>query len=189
MYSLGPSEFYVDVAMPFGKANSSKKFCAWTDLWFASFLSHFRRTVPFHAVLGSYVDDAFGGARTRAQAQLMVNTLTSVGLATATILNPKKTRGPATSLVILGLLYCSKTKTCRLGEDKQSKYLARIVAMVGSTSTSSKELEKLTGNLGFAAWVEPFCRPLLSCLYSAVVSDDPAARVPITHLMRSALSV
>ena len=80
--------------MPFGKANSSKKFCAWTDLWFASFLSHFRRTVPFHAVLGSYVDDAFGGARTRAQAQLMVDTLTSVGLATATILNPKKNPWP-----------------------------------------------------------------------------------------------
>ena len=119
----------------------------------------------------------------------VADTLTSVGLATATILNPKKTRGPATSLVILGLLYCSKTKTCRLGEDKQSKYLARIVAMVGSTSTSSKELEKLTGNLGFAAWVEPFCRPLLSCLYSAVVRDDPAARVRTTHLMRSALSV
>ena len=32
VYSLGPSEFYVDIAMPFGKANSSKKFCAWTDL-------------------------------------------------------------------------------------------------------------------------------------------------------------
>ena len=90
MYSLGPSEFYVDVAMPFGKANSSKKFCAWTDLWFAFFLYHFQRTVPFHAVLGSYVDDAFGGARTRARVQLMVDTLTSVGLATATILNPKK---------------------------------------------------------------------------------------------------
>ena len=28
VYSLGPSEFYIDLAMPFGKANSSKKFCA-----------------------------------------------------------------------------------------------------------------------------------------------------------------
>ena len=28
VYSLGQSEFYIDLAMPFGKANSSKKFCA-----------------------------------------------------------------------------------------------------------------------------------------------------------------
>ena len=28
VYSLGPSEFYIDLAMPFDKANSSKKFCA-----------------------------------------------------------------------------------------------------------------------------------------------------------------
>ena len=61
--------------------------------------------------------------------------------------------------------------------------------MVASTSTTSRELEKLTGNLGFAAWVEPFGRPLLSCFYSAVVNDDPSANVPITHLMRSALGV
>ena len=135
------------------------------------------------------MDDAFGGAQTRAQAKLMIDTLILIGRVTATIVNPDKTRGPATSLVILGLLYCSVSRTCRLGEDKQSKYLARIVAMVASTSTTSKELEKLTGNLGFAAWVEPFGRPLLSCLYSAIVNDDPSAKVAITHLMRSALDV
>ena len=175
--------------MPFGKANSSKKFCAWTDLWFTSFQSNLWRTVPFYVVLGSYVDDAFGGAQTREQAKLVVDTLVLIGCVTATIVNPEKTRGPATSLVILGLLYCSVSRTFRLGEDKQSKYLARIVAMVVSTSTTSKELEKLTGNLGFAAWVEPFGRPLLSCLYSAIVNKDPSAKVPITHLMRSALGV
>ena len=189
MYSLGPAEFYIDIAMPFGKANSSKKFCAWTDLWFTSFQSHLRQTVPFYVVLGSYVDDAFGGAQTREQAKLVIDTLVLIGCVTATIVNPGKTRGPATSLIILGLLYCSVSRTCRLGEDKQSKYLARIVAMVALTSTTSKELEKLTGNLGFAAWVEPFGRPLLSCLYSAIVNDDPSAKVPITHLMRSALGV
>ena len=135
------------------------------------------------------MDHAFGGAQTRAQAKLVIDTLVLVGRLTATIVNPEKTRGPATSLVILGLLYCSVSRTCRLGEDKQAKYLARIAAMVASTSTTSRELEKLTGNLGFAAWVEPFGRPLLSCLYSAVVNDDPSANVPITHLMRSALGV
>ena len=28
IYSLGPAEYYIDLAMPFGKANSSKHFCA-----------------------------------------------------------------------------------------------------------------------------------------------------------------
>ena len=28
VYSLGPQEFYIDLAMPFGKANSSKLFCS-----------------------------------------------------------------------------------------------------------------------------------------------------------------
>ena len=32
VYTLGPSEYYVDIAMPFGKANSSKLFCRWASL-------------------------------------------------------------------------------------------------------------------------------------------------------------
>ena len=30
VYSLGKNEFYIDLNMPFGKANSSKVFCRWT---------------------------------------------------------------------------------------------------------------------------------------------------------------
>ena len=41
VYTLGPSEFYIDIAMPFGKANSSKLFCRWTSLWFDSCLARF----------------------------------------------------------------------------------------------------------------------------------------------------
>ena len=32
IYSLGQSEYYIDLAMPFGKANSSKIFCRWASL-------------------------------------------------------------------------------------------------------------------------------------------------------------
>ena len=151
VYSLGRSEFYVDLAMPFGKANSSKKFCAWTDLWFSSFLSHFLKIVPFHAVLGSYVDDAFGGARRQTPSQIMVDTMLIVGRATATTFNTVKTRGPATRLVILRLLYCSMSQTCRLGEKKRSKYIDRVAALMRSSETKSKRLEQVTGNLGYAA--------------------------------------
>ena len=162
VYSFGQTEFYVHLAMPFGKANNSKKFCAWTDLWFSSFLSHFLKIAPFYAVLGSYVDDAFGGARKRSLAQMMIDTMMIVGRATATTFNTEKTRGPATRLIILGLLYCSVSQTCRLGEGKRAKYINRIAALLRSPVTSSKRLEQVTGNLGYAAWVDPFCRPLLS---------------------------
>ena len=40
--SLGPNEFYIDIAMPFGKANSSRVFCTWTTAWCESFKVHFQ---------------------------------------------------------------------------------------------------------------------------------------------------
>ena len=189
VYSLGPTEFYVDLAMPFGKANSSKKFCAWTDLWFSSFAEHFLRTVPFHSVLGSYVDDAFGGANSQARSKLMMETLTIVGRATATAFNTAKNRGPATALVILGLLYCSVTRSCRLGDAKRAKYMSRIWSMISTPVTTSKQLEQLAGNLCFAAWVEPFCRPLLSCVFSLVVQDKPTAQIIVPPFTLTALRI
>ena len=32
IYSMGPSEYYIDLTMPFGKANYSKLFCRWASL-------------------------------------------------------------------------------------------------------------------------------------------------------------
>ena len=189
VYSLGPGEFYIDLAMPFGKANSSKKFCAWTDLWFASFAHHFRRTTSFHSVLGSYVDDAFGGTNSRAHTQIMMETLAIVGRATDTKVNPAKSRGPATKLVILGLLYCSGSRSCRLGDAKRAKYMSRIQLAFSATVTTSKQLEQLAGNLGFAAWVEPFCRPLLSPVFSLVVQDKPATQIVIPPFTLTALRI
>ena len=130
--------------MPFGKANSSKLFCSWTDLWFASFHHHFSRAVPFHSVIGSYVDDAFGGTNTRQQTQHMIDTLVAVGQQTMTYFNKDKTRGPARSLVILGLLFCSISKSCRLGEDKRQKYTTRTTAHLAAPEMTSKLLEQLT---------------------------------------------
>ena len=175
--------------MPFGKANSSRHFCEWTDLWFSSFLHHFRRTHPFHAVLGSYVDDGFGGARTREHTQVMIDCLFEAGRATFTRFNAAKTRGPARSMVILGLLYCSVTQSCRLGEKKKSKYLSRIDAVMVASVTSSRLLEQLVGNLGFAAWVEPFCRPLLTFLFSHISRRSPKATITVTPLIMIALRI
>ena len=60
VYSLGPDEFYVDLSMPFGKANSSKIFCNWTSAWCFSFQFHFQKAYGIEISLSSYVDDFFG---------------------------------------------------------------------------------------------------------------------------------
>ena len=126
---------------------------------------------------------------TQKQTQLMLDTLLAVGQQTSSFFNMDKTRGPARSLVVLGLLFCSISKSCRLGKDKRQKYLSRVLALIAAQTTSSKALEQLVGNLGYAAWVEPFCRPLLSCLSLHIVRDEPSAPVPLSPLMVIALHV
>ena len=74
-----------------------------------------------------------------------------MGAATGTKFNISKTRGPATNLVILGLLYCSETRSCQVGSKKRTKYLARVTRLIMATSTTSKSLEQVVGNLGYAA--------------------------------------
>ena len=76
-----------------------------------------------------------------------------------------------------------------IGEEKRSKYIVRLAALMRSSETKSKRLEQVTGNLGYAAWVEPFCRPLLSCLYAAVAREEPSSQVSITPYMRKALRI
>ena len=189
VYSLGPAEHYIDMAMPFGKANSSKLFCQWTSLWFESCIVNFNKQVHSTAVLGSYVDDAFGGAVRRRVASELINYITLAGAQHGAIVNPDKTEGPATAMVILGLLYCSISKVCSLDPAKVIKYSKRINHILQTGHTTSKELEQLVGNLEFAAWVEPFGRPLLSFLSRNIFPDAPKRRVYLSSMMSVAMRV
>ncbi len=81
----------------------------------------------------------------------MIDWIYEIGAATGTTFNRDKTRGPATSLVILGLLYCSVSRSCRVGRKKRDKYLKRVTDLMLATSTTSKVLEQVVGNLGYAA--------------------------------------
>ena len=119
----------------------------------------------------------------------MIDWLYVVGHATGTVFNRPKTRGPATRLVILGLLYCSVTQSCRVGDKKREKYLSRICHLLQATTTSSKILEQLVGNLGYAAWVEPFGRPLLTFLAHQIDRRSPHSSVAISPMLRTALSI
>ena len=112
VYTLGPQEFYIDLNMPFGKANSSKIFCAWSSAWCQSFRHHFQNCYSMKISLSAYVDDFFGGpictasaGKDKSNAQLLLDTLIEFGRITNTHMNVQKCKGPATSLDILGILF------------------------------------------------------------------------------------
>ena len=140
-------------------------------------------------VLGSYVDDAFGGANSRERALLTMNTLTIIGKATGAEFNLDKSEGPARELVVIGLCYSSIRQTCRLGVDKREKYIGRIVQALTHKEVTSAFLSKLAGNLSFAAWVEPFCRPLLSSVFMLIVPDEPSTTIALPPFTRRALQI
>ena len=189
VYTLGPSEHYIDIAMPFGKANSSKLFCRWASLWFESCITRFNQTHHTEAALGSYVDDAFGGTTTRQTATELIHFITKAGDTMATVVNTSRTEGPATAMVILGLHYCSQTKICKLDPAKVIKYSHRLRSMLRAGHTTSKDLERLTGNLEFAAWVEPFGRPLLSFISREITPNRPRRLIILPYFTRVAMRI
>ena len=88
-------------------------------------------------------------------------------------MNVAKSEGPARSMVILGLLYKSISKICSLDPKKVLKYTEQIDTLIGQSWVTSKDLERMVGRLEFAAWVEPFGRPLLTFLSRYITPDQP----------------
>ena len=177
------------MAMPFGKSNSSKLFCRWASLWFESCIIRFNQIHGSSAVLGSYVDDGFGGATSRQLATKLIVFVTRTGAKLGAVVNVLKTEGPAPALVILGLHYCAQSAVCRLDPAKVAKYTGRLKALLAAGRATSKELERIVGNLQFAAWVEPFGRPLLSFIALGIIPDKPREVVRFTRLARVAMRV
>ena len=141
--------------MPFGKANSSKVFCFWVTNWCRAFRFHFQKRVAWDFALESYVDDIFGGAATFEQTLKLKNEIIATGYVTTAKANLKKCHGPCQELKILGMLYNAITKRCSLPPGKVIKYISRIDAIIGKNNCTSKEIEKLVGNLVWASYVEP----------------------------------
>ena len=105
------------------------------------------------------------------------------------VVNVSKTEGPASALVILGLHYCALSAVCSLDPANVAKYAVRLNALLAAGRATSKELERVVGNLQFAAWVEPFGRPLLSFIALGIVPDEPDKVVRFTRLARMAMRV
>ena len=189
VYPVGPTEYYIDLAMPFGKANSSKIFCRWASLWFTSCVSRFNTKYKARAVLGSYVDDGFGGDKDYSTAQALIRFVTDAGNRHGTLVNAAKTRGPAIAMVILGLQYHSMRKICSLDPAKVTKYSTHISELLMQNWVTSKDLERMVGRLEFAAWVEPYGRPLLTFLSSYIKLAYPQSTRPLTNMMMICLRV
>ena len=106
-------------------------------------------------MIKSYVDDIFGGALTKSQAAQLKNEIIRTGIVTSARANFTKCHGPAQRLKILGMMYDAVAKKCSLPSKKISKYINRINEILLKKQTSSKELERLVGNLVWASYVEP----------------------------------
>ena len=105
----------------------------------------------------------------------------------ATVVNTAKTEGPATVVVILSRHYCSQNKICKLDPAKVVKYSDRLSKMVRAGHATSKDLEQVTGNLEFAAWVEPFGRPLLSFISREISPNQLRHNVTLPYFTRAAI--
>ena len=151
VYSVGASEYYIDLCMPLSKANSSKVFCHWVTNWVKAFKSHHRQAVTYYFVLESYVDDVFGGATEEAHGLSLIQQLIAVGKLTTAVMNLLKCEGPAQELDILGLRYHAILRRVTITAGKQVKYLSKLRAVLSSFGVTSKDLEQLLGYLGFAS--------------------------------------
>ena len=66
-------------------------------------------------------------------------------------MNLIKCHPPAQIMEILGFLYDAVARSCRLSVEKQRKYVKRINDVLQFTHVRGKNLEKLVGNLTYAA--------------------------------------
>ena len=85
------------------------------------------------------------------KAKLLFDLLLAVGDLTGTVMNREKCHPPAQIMDILGFFYDSISRTCKLSKEKIRKYLLRIEHILKSSTVKFKHLEKLVGNLTYAA--------------------------------------
>ena len=175
--------------MPFGKANSSKIFCFWVQNWCRAFRYHFKKRVHQNFAIESYVDDIFGGADTKSQASQLKIEVIRTGIVTSARANFEKCLGPAQCLKILGMMYDAITKRCFLPPGKILKYITRINEILRRKEASSKEFERLVGNLVWASYVEPWGRPFLSALSSKIKRFNPYVIIPVTDYTKISLLI
>ena len=119
----------------------------------------------------------------------MFDLLLAVGDLTGAKMNREKCLEPAQIMVILGFVYDSISRICRLSEKKVKKYLSRIETVLNSPRVQFKQLEKLVGNLTYTAWIAPFARPFLPPLSEKLYLSKDLFPIALTPAMRNALNI
>ena len=148
-------------------------------------------------VLKSYVDDFFGGPKkstrglkiNKRNAKLMFDVLIAVGELTGAVMNLEKCCPPARVMEILGFVYDAIARSCRLSKEKTKKYITRVDDVLKSPHVRFKNLEKLVGNLAYAAWISPFGRPFLSVLSSRLNPSKKNTPIRVSPSMKNALII
>ena len=147
--------------------------------------------------MASYIVDFFGGPKRsqagvehdKLRAKVLFKQLIAVGELTGARMNLRKCYPPARVMEILGFIYDSIKKSCRLSEKKKEKYIRRINEAIRSPHLNMKDLEKLVGNLTYSAWVAPFGRPFLSVLSGKITPSAGKKLIKMTNAMYNALVV
>ena len=195
VYCNGPREHYIDLACPFGKTNSTLEFCPPVALFAKSVVARFKEHAPKAIpVLGSYVDDIFGGLEHEAsyrKALAFRKYVCDTGTSLSLRFNMKvhKTPLPARRQVVLGCLYDSVDRHVRMAEKKRVKYIDSVRSHLKSSSTTLKALQKLHGYLNFAAEVAPFGRPFLANLTNAMSRAVDKDQIVVTEGMKRSLRI
>ena len=103
--------------------------------------------------------------------------------------NMKKSPVPATKQVILGCMYDSRSRRVKTAEKKRAKYMQRIARVLLKGTTTTPEIQRLHGNLNYAAMVAPFGRPFLAALLDLIKHRRPTAVVRIRQRTRVSLRI
>ena len=101
-------------------------------------------------------------------------------------MNFKKCCLPARKMEIVWFMYDAITRSCHLSDKKRTKYINRIDRVLESAYIPPKTIEKLVGNLTYAALVSPFGRPFLSVLSSKIIPSKNDMPILTTALVKSA---
>ena len=103
--------------------------------------------------------------------------------------NMKKLPVPARKQVILGCMYDSISRRIKTAEKKRAKYMQRIVRVLLKGTTTTPEIQRLHGNLNYAAMVASFGRPFLATLLDLVKHRRPTTVMNIPRSTRMSLRI
>lgn len=82
--------------------------------------------------------------------------------------NPEKACAPATSMIVLGILFDTETMTLRLTQEKSDELVEELLKWPGRTSCTLRQMQSLIGKLNFASGVVRSGRVYMARLINAL---------------------